>query len=327
MHGFGLASQFYFGKPLAELQLHEVALLVRDRARASLATIPVGIEERARARRDLVLKLMTQYKVVDERAAKAGGEATARHRQHRRAGGRLLPGVPRSGPAHAASRLSRRRSDRSGTQDLLDAQPADRRAASERSADAGAGATRQGAQARRTQPLEGVVVVDGAAEWRSASRWSAAGRRASMASIAHWMRKRSDRLAGEAGHLSRGDRDWALPRGVDRRRRPGRSEAGEWQGVDAAEHFEEFYGPGAAGARARAVAESRDACISDLEVGLPKVTNEFVALGLEQSRRNCRRCCSARSMFRRSKSRSCTTRSRMAVSSTPLRAVRAVRRR
>ena len=28
VHGFGLASQFYFGKPLAELQLHEVALLV-----------------------------------------------------------------------------------------------------------------------------------------------------------------------------------------------------------------------------------------------------------------------------------------------------------
>ena len=40
--------------------------------------------------------------------------------------------------------------------------------------------------------------------------------------------------------------------------------------------------PGAAGARARAVAESRDRAISAWRSGLPKVTREFVALGLEQ---------------------------------------------
>jgi len=28
VHGFGLASQFYFGKPLAELDLPEIALMV-----------------------------------------------------------------------------------------------------------------------------------------------------------------------------------------------------------------------------------------------------------------------------------------------------------
>jgi penicillin-binding protein 1B len=69
VHGFGLASQFYFGKPLAELQLHEVALLVAI-VRGPSYYDPRRHEERARARRDLVLKLMAQYKVVDEKAAK-----------------------------------------------------------------------------------------------------------------------------------------------------------------------------------------------------------------------------------------------------------------
>jgi penicillin-binding protein 1B len=69
VHGFGLASQFYFGKPLAELQLHEVALLVAI-VRGPSYYDPRRHEERVRARRDLVLKLMAQYKVIDERAAK-----------------------------------------------------------------------------------------------------------------------------------------------------------------------------------------------------------------------------------------------------------------
>ena len=73
VHGFGLASQFYFGKPLAELQLHEVALLVAI-VRGPSYYDPRRHEQRARARRDLVLKLMAQYKVVDEKAAKAAAK-------------------------------------------------------------------------------------------------------------------------------------------------------------------------------------------------------------------------------------------------------------
>jgi penicillin-binding protein 1B len=73
VHGFGLASQFYFGKPLAECQLHEVALLVAI-VRGPSYYDPRRHEERARARRDLVLKLMAQYKVVDERAAQAAAK-------------------------------------------------------------------------------------------------------------------------------------------------------------------------------------------------------------------------------------------------------------
>ena len=68
VHGFGLASQFYFGKPLAELQLHEVALLVAI-VRGPSYYDPRRHADRVRARRDLVLKLMAQYKVVDEKAA------------------------------------------------------------------------------------------------------------------------------------------------------------------------------------------------------------------------------------------------------------------
>lgn len=68
VHGFGLGSQFYFGKPLAELQLHEVALLVAI-VRGPSYYDPRRHEQRARARRDLVLKLMAQYKVVDAKAA------------------------------------------------------------------------------------------------------------------------------------------------------------------------------------------------------------------------------------------------------------------
>ncbi|MFL6577804.1 MAG: penicillin-binding protein 1B [Povalibacter sp.] len=69
VHGFGLASQFYFGKPLAELQLHEVALLVAV-VRGPSYYDPRRHPERAKIRRDLVLKLMTDYKVVDEKSAK-----------------------------------------------------------------------------------------------------------------------------------------------------------------------------------------------------------------------------------------------------------------
>lgn len=68
IHGFGLASQFYFGKPLAELQLHEVALLVAV-VRGPSYYDPRRHAERAKTRRDLVLKLMAEHKVIDDKAA------------------------------------------------------------------------------------------------------------------------------------------------------------------------------------------------------------------------------------------------------------------
>ena len=70
IHGFGLASQFYFGKPLAELDFAEVALLVAI-VRGPSYYEPRRHPERARARRDLVLKIMAEQHVVSETAAAA----------------------------------------------------------------------------------------------------------------------------------------------------------------------------------------------------------------------------------------------------------------
>jgi hypothetical protein len=57
IHGFGLASQFYFGKSLSELDLSEVALLVSI-VRGPSYYDPRRHPDRARIRRDLVLRLM-----------------------------------------------------------------------------------------------------------------------------------------------------------------------------------------------------------------------------------------------------------------------------
>ena len=69
VHGFGLASQFYFGKPLAELQLHEVALLVAI-VRGPSYYDPRRHPQRVRERRDMVLDLMAEHGIVDEKIAK-----------------------------------------------------------------------------------------------------------------------------------------------------------------------------------------------------------------------------------------------------------------
>ena len=70
IHGFGLASQFYFGKPLSELDLAEVALLVAV-VRGPSYYDPRRHPERVRQRRDLVLKLMADRGIVKQEDARA----------------------------------------------------------------------------------------------------------------------------------------------------------------------------------------------------------------------------------------------------------------
>jgi len=74
IHGFGLASQFYLGKPLAELDLSEVALLVAI-VRGPSYYDPRRHPERARARRDLVLKIMADQRIVTPPEAAAAARA------------------------------------------------------------------------------------------------------------------------------------------------------------------------------------------------------------------------------------------------------------
>jgi len=63
IHGFGLASQFYFGKPLSELDLPELSLLVAI-VRGPSYYDPRRHPERALARRNLVLKQMADQGVI-----------------------------------------------------------------------------------------------------------------------------------------------------------------------------------------------------------------------------------------------------------------------
>ena len=68
VHGFGLGSRFYFGRPLSELELHELALLVAV-VRGPSYYNPWRYSERALQRRDRVIEAMRGEGAVSEREA------------------------------------------------------------------------------------------------------------------------------------------------------------------------------------------------------------------------------------------------------------------
>lgn len=65
IHGFGLASQYYFNRPLNELKLHQVATLV-GMVKGPFLYHPIRAPENARGRRDLVLRLMLQDNLISK---------------------------------------------------------------------------------------------------------------------------------------------------------------------------------------------------------------------------------------------------------------------
>jgi len=66
IHGFGLASEFYFGEQLKELSIDEMAVLVGMVKGASYYN-PLRNPEHARERRDIVLTAMQQSELITER--------------------------------------------------------------------------------------------------------------------------------------------------------------------------------------------------------------------------------------------------------------------
>lgn len=69
VHGFGLASQYYFSQPLHELELHQVALLVGMVKGPSLFN-PRRHPERSKARRDLVIQMLAEQGAISEQQAR-----------------------------------------------------------------------------------------------------------------------------------------------------------------------------------------------------------------------------------------------------------------
>jgi penicillin-binding protein 1B len=70
VHGFGLASQFFFSQPLSELKLHQVALLV-GMVKGPSSYNPRRHPERALERRNLVLDLLAQQGVATQETVDA----------------------------------------------------------------------------------------------------------------------------------------------------------------------------------------------------------------------------------------------------------------
>jgi penicillin-binding protein 1B len=66
IHGFGLASQYYFSQPIQELKLHQVALLA-GMVKGPTSYNPRRHAEKAKTRRDLVLKVLYDTGKIDEK--------------------------------------------------------------------------------------------------------------------------------------------------------------------------------------------------------------------------------------------------------------------
>jgi penicillin-binding protein 1B len=87
IHGFGLGSEFYFAKPLAELDVGELALLI-GLVKGPSYYDPRKHPDRAHARRDLVLQELSSAHLIDDATAKRAAASSLRIRPP---GGNYVP--------------------------------------------------------------------------------------------------------------------------------------------------------------------------------------------------------------------------------------------
>ena len=278
IHGFGLASQFYFGKPLAELQLHEVALLVAI-VRGPSYYDPRRHPQRARDRRDMVLKLMAEHGVIEEQAAKQAAKRPL---------GIVSSGTQAGGYYPAFLDLVRRTLRRDyRDEDLTEAglrifstlNPTVQNLA-EKSLTVELNRLDKARKGKSSQPLEGVVVVTSPQNGEVVAM--VGGRQAGFAgfnraldakrSIGSLVKPVIYLAAVESGQFHAASLVDDGPVSVKL------SNGKVWEPQNISE---QYYGPVPL---VRALAQSMNLATVNLglQVGLPKVTREFVALGLEK---------------------------------------------
>ncbi len=254
----------------AELQLHEVALLVAI-VRGPSYYDPRRHPERARERRDLVLKLMADHGVIaPDMAKKAAKRPLGIVSSGSQAGGGYYPAF--LDLVRRTLRRDYREEDltEAGLRIFSTLDPTVQTQAEK-------ALTQELDRLDKTRKTKSKVAARKAWSWSRPAEWRSRrdGRR--PASKLRWFQSGAgcealDRLAGQAGDLSGRDRKRTVQRRVHHRRRSGVREAREWHAVGAERISpKQFYGPVPL---VRALAQSMNlATVRSRHVGGPAESN------------------------------------------------------
>ena len=155
IHGFGLAAEFYFGKYLAQLELHETALLIALVKGPSYYD-PRRFPERAMARRNLVLQMLAELDVVDDAAVNASIKRELGVTARSRVGSRYQPAYMDLVRRELATQYSDESIATIGLRVFTNLEPAVQRLAEQQLVD---GLERLDPQHDATGHLEGAVIV------------------------------------------------------------------------------------------------------------------------------------------------------------------------